>query len=526
MKFKELEKDSELVSKIKETYYKKEIGWDKRIDMMLDLVSRSVSERSMRKWLVKLGIKDKVDVVPEQIEVAKQKVHNKTKKYYLITSAQNATTINHKLWVNMQAYAKKLDAEILVIPFRYHNPTSITSNKKDDWWNPELVPHLTLNRHNLNNKISVLADIKIQPTAPDPLSSLESMTGSHSSIVGHPKIELKQVAGLDSSNYKFIFSSGCCTNENFLDSKAGKKASFHFSPGFALVEIKDEDTFFFRQVAAQADGQFIDMFYHVKDGNVNRVESVDAAILGDVHCPDTNIDICNLVFNGLFKKLYPKSIFMHDIISANSISYHNLKDPFYLHKLFTEGNDSLQEELDKMIEWLKFVEPYNSYIVKSNHERHIDDFLKSSDWKRLTTFKNAIPYMEYSLAMLKGEAKNGVVPYVVNKHYPKIKCLTEDDNIVVNGYLLSQHGHASQNGAKGSTAAFSNLGVKAVIGHQHTTARKSGCCVVGTFSGLRLNYNRGLSSWSNSMGIINKLGKFQHIIFWYTKDGIEYTTIE
>ena len=51
-----------------------------------------------------------------------------------------------------------------------------------------------------------------------------------------------------------------------------------------IVEgIKDDDTYFFRQVSAKDSGEFIDLFYHVNNGVVKRIETVDALIMGDIH---------------------------------------------------------------------------------------------------------------------------------------------------------------------------------------------------------------------------------------------------
>jgi hypothetical protein len=144
----------------------------------------------------------------------------------------------------------------------------------------------------------------------------------------------------------------------------------------------------------------------------------------------------------------------------------------------------------------------------------------------MQTIKNAIPYMEYSLAKLNSKAENGVIPYIINKYYPKMICLSHNDNITIKGYLCSTHGHIGASGSRGSVQQFSKLSTKTVTGHSHTIARVGGAVSVGTSTHLRLPYNKGASAWVNSHGIINRLGKFQHIVFFKTKDGLEYTTFK
>jgi hypothetical protein len=525
MRFKEL--TSETIEKARGVYLDKSLTWDTRMKLLMDLFGRS--ERTCRKWCSeKLSFKEKVDVEPEILTLAKAKKHDNTKKRFLITSAQNATSIHKGFLKNLEAYAEFLDAEILVIPFRYKNPTSFftAQQENDDWWDSSITKYLTLNRHTLNNAISVLSDVKIQPTASQPLQGLEGMTGDHSCVVGHPRLELKTVPVMAGSRPKIMFTTGAISKHNYTDSKAGKKGEFHHSFGFAIVEIKDDETFFFRQVSASdKNGEFIDLFYGVNNGIVSQETEVEACAMGDIHVRHCDPKITKITLDDLFVKLQPKKLFIHDIIDSQSISHHNLKDPFLLHELELEGKNDLAKEMNEMIEWLKPFDKYNTYIVKSNHDEHVDRFLNDTDWRKMTTIKNAIPYMEYSMARLKGHAKNGVIPYVINLHYPKMKCLSHDDNVTVKGYLMSTHGHLGASGSRGSVQQFSRLSTKSVTGHSHNICRIGGAVSVGTSTYLKLPYNKGASSWMNSHGIVNRLGKFQHIVFFHTKDGVEYTTL-
>ena len=163
MKFKELtENDKSYISSV---YYDKELSWDDRMKKLMAYLNKS--ERTVRKWLVKLGLKEKENKEINVLEMAKTKQHDKEKKYFLITWAQNATPINLNFFKNIKKYSEFLNGQILVIPGRYHNPTSIFTAKDEsqEWWDENVVPYLSLNRHNLNKSISVLSDIKIQPTA-------------------------------------------------------------------------------------------------------------------------------------------------------------------------------------------------------------------------------------------------------------------------------------------------------------------------------------------------------------------------
>jgi len=60
----------------------------------------------------------------------------------------------------------------------------------------------------------------------------------------------------------------------------------------------------------------------------------------------------------------------------------------------------------------KIYKDYNIVVVKSNHDIFLDRFLQN-DWRKLSTLKNSILYMEYSKALLSGNAPNGAVPYII-----------------------------------------------------------------------------------------------------------------
>lgn len=525
MNFKDL--TEEQIKYARSVYTDKALAWDERMKILMDFFGKS--ERTVRIWCSKkLNFAEKTAPEPKVLQQAKLKAHDKERKIFFITAAQNATKVHKNLLCGMHTLATEYNAEVLVIPYRYKNATSIWTEQQetDEWWDESILPYLTLNRHDLNNAVSILSDIKIQPTSSQPLQGLEGMTGDHSCVVGHPRIELKALPVMEGNRPKIMFTTGACTVENYSDTKQGKKGEFHHSLGFAVVEIKDKDTFFFRQVQANAKGEFIDLFTHVDGEKISKETEVEAIALGDIHVRHCDPRITDITLNNLFKKLKPKKVFLHDIMDSQSVSHHNLKDPFLLHKLEMSGATDLAAEVTEMLEWLKPFEKYNTYIVKSNHDEHIDKFLETTDWRRMTTLKNAIPYMEYSMARLKGKAENGVVPYIINERYPKFKCLGHDDNVKVKGWLMSVHGHIGASGSRGSVAQYSRLSTKSLTGHSHTICRVAGAASVGTSTYLRVGYNKGASAWVNSHGIVNRLGKLQHIVFFHTKDGVEYTTLK
>ena len=64
---------------------------------------------------------------------------------YIVTAAQNATPIHKGFWQSLQQAAKYYDAELVVIPGRYKNPTSqwTQGNDEHEWWDNEVLPYLS-----------------------------------------------------------------------------------------------------------------------------------------------------------------------------------------------------------------------------------------------------------------------------------------------------------------------------------------------------------------------------------------------
>lgn len=516
MKFKELtDSDKARATKV---YLDKSLSWDERIFILMELFGKS--ERTTRKWLVKMGIKQTKDIEPEQYEEAKKKALDKNKKVFFVTWAQNNTGPHRKLFNNMKKYAEFVDADIHVIAGRYKNPTSVHSDEKFDFWHEELTPYLDANRHNVHKYLNIMSDVKIQPTAVNPMSGLAGMSGNDSCIFGHPKVQFEVIPALEGYQPKRMWTTGACTVKNYTDSKAGKKGEFHHMLGFIIIEIEDDEIFHVRQVTANNNGDFCDLFYKVSDEGVSRIDGVEAIILGDIHLGDTSPMVEKTTIE-ILDKLNPKHTIIHDLFDGYSISHHHENDPILKYRKEIEGTNSLKKEVDYMLKWLGDMEKYNLVIVRSNHDDFVDRWIASGDWKK--DVKNAREYMEYATILMDGLAPKGIIPYLINKKFPNIQTLGCDESFRVKSWELGVHGDVGANGSRGSINGYRRLNTKMVTAHTHTPARKDGILVVGTSTNPRLGYNQGPSSWLHSHVLLHKDGKAQHIII--QKNG-KYTTFK
>jgi len=348
MRFKEV--TDEIIEKARSVYTDKSISWDNRMAILTELFGRS--ERTVRKWCSeKLGFKEKQEVEPEQYTQAKSRVFDKGKSKFIITWAQNNTPVHTKFLKNIEKYAEFIDADIHVIAGRYKNPTSVWTNQQEneEFWDDKIVKYLDANRHDIHKFVSILSDIKIQPTAVNPMTGMQALSGVNSSVFGSPKVQMEMIPVLDGNVPKMMLTTGAVTMQNYTDSKSGKVSEFHHTFGFIIVEIKDDEIFFMRQVTADDNtGNFSDLYNRVENGKVKTITEIEALILGDLHCGHHDDNVLKSTFE-LTSQLLPKHVILHDVFDGDSISHHQMKDPFVQYGKEVQGTNDLGKEIDNMM---------------------------------------------------------------------------------------------------------------------------------------------------------------------------------
>lgn len=454
----------------------------------------------------------------EQYLEAKKRKLNKS-KYYIVTCAQNNSKLNHDFWINVLAYANHIGAEIHVILNRYKNPTS-NFDSSQDRWPKEVLKYSDAKRHSIHKKLELLSDIKIQPTATNPLSGMEGISGGLSCIFGHPKVQMKVIPALEGYEPKMMFTTGSVTKPNYTDSKAGKKGEFHHVYGFVIVEIKDDETFFIRQVTALKNGSFTDLIHHVKDAKVTKINKIAYVNLGDKHL-GSHCQVVEKKQEELLNYFKPQHTIVHDLFNGTSVNHHNEKDPIKKYALQLTGDNLIKREVENMFNWVSKWLKYNLVVISSNHNDWVDKYIKSMDWKK--DVPNAVEYMRYAQILLSGNAKNGLISYLLEEKFGnKIRTIGRNDKFCVSGIELSQHGDVGPNGSRGNLSAFRKLSTKMDVMHTHTPARADGVMYGGTSSILRQDYITGASNHLPADIICHLDGKRQHIL--YMGKNKEFTT--
>lgn len=443
---------------------------------------------------------------------------------YIITAAQNGTPVHPEFWPVLSNMARTLKAEILVVPLRYKNPTSTFagSQQNAEWWAPEVTPYLWNQRHAINENLTLLADIKTQPTAAEPLSGFDAVSLSSSGIVGHTKLQMRVIPTPGALLPKMLTTTGACTQSNYSDTKTGRIGEFHHSLSAVLVEV-DGKRFHLRHLhySAQGEPHVTDLGDYWTATERRAAPRPEALVCGDTHVDAICPDVRRATYGprGIVSVLRPKRIVHHDLLDAYSCSPHHEGNPFIAEAKRLSGKDDVRGEVYRAIRFAESTTPEDceAFIVSSNHDNMLARWILRADWKSQASREF---YLETALAMTRGTTMGAggtefpdPFAYWVGVLKPKrVRVLGRGDSLSVSGVELSMHGDIGPNGARGSIRNLRRIGTKSVIGHSHTPGISEGAYQVGTSSRLQLEYNIGPSSWLNAHCLVHADGKRQIIV--------------
>lgn len=442
-------------------------------------------------------------------------------KRFIITSAQNATMVEDAVWDCLLAASKAMKAELVVIPLRYKNPTSVWSRKQqtDEWWDPKVVPYLFTERKKLGSNIVLCGDVKVQPTAGDPLDGFEGLTGKESCIIGHPKMQFKSVAAPTGRFPKILTTTGCCTKKNYTDSKAGKKGAFHHFFGGLIVELVGKK-FHLRQANVDPiEGYFIDLDKKYTRTEVKKAPRALAVVFGDIHARFTDRKVDHATFGprGIVETVNPEIQVFHDVDDNYAANPHHKDQPFISIAKVRSGFGDVRAETEFTFKFVRrrTTKGRKSVLVYSNHDNFLSRWINSTDWRN--TPGNAEFYLETALEMCRGTkmGKGGSEtpdPFHLwidrlKKGATDIVCQPMDTSLTIGGIECALHGDKGPDGARGTLKNLSRLGCRVISGHRHSPGIQEGHYQVGTSTPLKLEYTHGPSSWLNTHCVVYANGK-------------------
>lgn len=450
------------------------------------------------------------------------------RRNYVVTSAQNNTEPEWAFLKALEVYAAERDAELVVIPIRYKNPTSRKDPQEestpDYWWHPALHPYLVENTLRVHPLLSIMGDWKIQATSPRPLGTMEAPSKDASAVYGHGQLAMRTVATPHHHLPKILHTTGSVTEKNYSTTKAGKLAAFHHTHAAVVVETRGK-RFHLRDVTWDGRG-FADLDRYYTPEGATDAPPVAALVTGDEHAwfNDPAVRRATYGKGGIVEVLRPEIIVRHDVLDCYSVSPHHNRNSITRAVKAQFGRGSLRAELEDTIRFLDKTTPEGvlNVVVSSNHHDHLTAWLRNGEAH--VAPENAVLYHRLKAAVLeearftpKGvEHPDPFALYARDRLQCRVRFLGDDESFQVEGIELGMHGHLGPNGARGNAAGLSKIGTRSIIGHSHSPCIEKGVYQVGTSSRLRLEYNAGPSSWLHAHAVVHDNGKRQMV---YVIDG-------
>lgn len=458
-------------------------------------------------------------------------------KRFIFTCAQNNTKVRTKVWNSLVALAKHYDARLVVSRFVYDTTTNVDYEKpgkghkkgqRDNWWyDSRIMPFVQDERMVVAEGLEWCGELQILPTAKRPLTGFDSYTGRSSSIIPHPKFALQSVASGKHEGTKFLYTTGCVTERNYIQRKAGQLAQFHHGFGGLLVEVDDAGTWFCRQLNASDNGVIHDLNLKANGHKVTGGHRVEAVNWGDSHVRRADPAINRICWGGaglegpsVIDVLRPKFQFFNDLVDFRARNHHESGNGRKLFERFIVGGaeNNVAAELQEANRalWLRGRDYCQSVVVASNHDGALLRWLDEADYRRDPT--NAICFLKLQTWLYETTSLNGGTTPDIFEHAMRsygapnaVRFLKEDESFIIcpdagGGIECGMHGHLGLNGARANKLLFARMGRKSNTGHDHAASITDGAYGAG-FGGGDLGYNRGPSTWSVSHIVTYPNGK-------------------
>jgi len=424
------------------------------------------------------------------------KVNSKNNKRFFVTCISPLFVIHDKFFKTILNYCKINKAELVIFPMKgvkYH----------DEWDKKELervLPYLATN-YKFNDNLKGL-DILLSPQQINPLTGLDRFGEKEFSIiVASPKQQMVTLTNTHNNIPHILHSTGmmCYNQISYRHNRIGKIASQDHILGGLIVEVKDHEVFFIRQVQAnQTSGEFVDLnTLYTEDSSEDYTP--EAIYFGDSHAGFEDDTAIKSAISQI-QTLKPKNIFLGDVFDGHSISHHHINN--ITQQVNREDHvDTLEKELHAVAKHIqifsKTFPDITIYIIRSNHDEHLDRYLNEGRY-----INDRINY-KISL-LLAGYHLQGFNPIEkwLEENYPDILSnvvfLKRDSSFKIANIECSAHGDISYNGIKATPLTLEKTYTKCTVGHAHTPKILRNVYVVGTMCKFKLSYTKGASSWNHT----------------------------
>lgn len=455
-----------------------------------------------------------VENIYSQKSLASLREGVKSYSKFVITTAVTGCSVHQKFYESIKKYCEKNNAKLLILV-----STDPAHTRQSEWGTVDSTlkrESIVLEDTKLNSNV-FLSTIKLSAKHIDPTTGLGRIGQRNGTFIyASPKQRLKAVPTSNMSMPYFMMTTGAITvadynSKEYMSQRTAYIAEHDHVLGAVIVEIEDDKIYHFRQIQANSNGHFHDLGFKYMPSGISKSRP-EAFVLGDWHAGETDPGARKSWFD-ISKDLNPKRIFLHDAFDGLSINHHESHNKLLKAKRAENGQLCLKDELEILARDLDDMAEITDeiVIVKSNHDQFLERYLQEA--KYIYDPQNHKLSLHLSLLMLDGKdpLKEHINGIIKPSTFKKVKWLSIDEDYIIDGIQCGAHGHLGSNGARGSLRSMEAAYGNSVTGHSHTPEILRGAWCVGTSSKLKLEYNKGASSWLHSSCLIYK-GGFRQLI--------------
>jgi len=446
---------------------------------------------------------------------------------FIFAGAQNDAPLHAEFWINLQAYATAIGAEIIVGPWTYETQWWSENNPISRSYANELTPHLCFGQLAIGDNFVFCGEMNTLPTADRPLSGLATYSRSRWAVFPHSKLALESIPSTDPGVQAYqIMTSGAVTRPKVIARKAGSKSIFHHVIGATLVEFDEDGDVFCRQLNASEDGSFYDLNIFVHDGLVETGHTVKAIVFGDLH--HAKLDPANARGNfgldvrtnkhiwnqSILDVLKPETIFIHDGHDQEIGNHHRADDGHAAYELAVRGRSSVQTEVENLGAFYAALKRPGLKIVnvESNHDLALNRYIKEGRYrndginlsfglKLEAAMANNRYRVAKALDAYKEPERFALLEYalrdLMGKSVDHVEWAYDGYSYLIGGIECGHHGFRGSNGTRATMMGYAKMGRKMSVGDKHSPSINDGVYGAGGMN-LHHGYNLGPSSWATA----------------------------
>jgi hypothetical protein len=440
-------------------------------------------------------------------------------KRFIVTTAVTGRRVDESLLQAMVSYCEHNDAKILVLVASDPSTHTHAPDAKYGTIDSKIIncPHAYLVVGDLQLNLNIcLSTLKVAAKQIDPSTGMARHASNEGTFVfASPKQRLKAVpAGAGKLPY-FTMTTGAVTvpdysRDSYMSNRTAFMAERDHVMGGLIIEIQDDEIYFFRQFQCRDEYSFVDMGIRYSKEGVED-ERPEAFVLGDWHSGSTDPQASS-VWEEVCKNLKPHRLVLHDTFDGRSINHHERANVIVRAIRANNSHHDLESEVEGLVKDLNMLSTWvdKLVVVKSNHDEFLEEYLGKGYYVKDP--QNHLYSLSLAEAMILGKDP---LKYAVEQKgftsWDKVDWLERDEDYRVAGVQLGVHGDKGPNGSRGSVKSMEVSYGQSITGHSHTPEIVRGAWQTGTSTYLKLGYNKGASSWLQSSCLLYKDGSRQLI---------------